>query len=363
MYYQTRKNPHGGDVYKQKIMLDFSINLNPLGMPRSAAEAARKAVGEADRYPDPYCRALVSAIAAAEGVPEGYVLCGNGASELIYAYCAAVRPARAVELAPAFSEYSAALELAGCRVTRYALREKADFALDAGFPEYLRAAAPEAVFLCNPNNPTGRLIPPAVMERVLEVCRKERIRLFVDECFLALSEGGESLKSRLAANPGLFLLNAFTKTYAMAGLRLGYGLSADAALLRRMSALTPPWNVSGPAQAAGAAALRETEFLRESRENIRTERNWLKAALEILGFRVCPSEANFLLFQGPAGLNAALAEQGIALRDCGNFPGLGPGWYRAAVRRRGDNERLADALREITAQRQSAALRQLLRKE
>ena len=341
MYYLTI-NPHGGET----VPLDFSVNTNPLGTPPGVLEAARAALDRADRYPDPYCRALVRTIAAHADVPEAYVLCGNGAAELIYAYCAALRPKRAAELAPTFSEYSAALSLHGGEMRRYVLRPEAAFAPDAGLLDFLRRERPEVLFLCNPNNPTGRLLPPALLREIYELCKRENIRLFIDECFLELS-GGESMKERLASFPGLFILNAFTKTYGMAGLRLGFGLCADTDLMKRMAALTPPWNVSSVAHSAGVAALKEQAFLERAQALVRSERPRLTAALEALGLRVCPSEANFLLFQGPEGLCVSLVKTGVAIRDCGNFPGLGPGWYRAAVRTREENEKLVRALREV----------------
>ena len=363
MYYQ-KNNPHGGADPK-RVTLDFSASVNPLGTPESVREAARSALEWADCYPDPGCLDLARGIAEAEGLPETAVLCGNGASELIYAYCAAVKPGRAMELAPTFSEYAAALAVQGCCPRRFELRKEKNFLPDAAFLKELRAYRPDVLFLCNPNNPTGRLIPPALAEEILSLCRENGIRLFLDESFLELSdwelteererreeerkkrEQGESLKTRLMKFPGLFLLRSFTKSHAMAGLRLGYGLSMDAALLERMSALTPPWTVSIVAQAAGIAALQEREFPRKARELIRVERLWLREALERLGFWVCPSEANFLLFQGPPDLGARLARRGIAVRECGNFPGLGRGWYRIAVRNHRENERLIAAAAAI----------------
>ncbi len=346
MYYQTA-NPHGGDVYAgDQVVTDFSACCNPLGTPPGVLTAARVALAHADRYPDPFCRALVRAVAACEGVPEDFVLCGNGSSELIYAFCAAVRPKRAVELAPTFSEYSAALAGQGCPVTRYALHPETDFALDEGILTFLEDERPEVVFLCTPNNPTGRLIPPKLLERIVRFCEEKCIRLFLDVCFLDLSDG-ESVTALLDDAPGLFLLNAFTKTWGMAGLRLGWCLSGDAALLRRMSELSPPWNVSGPAQAAGIAALSEQAYLRKAKALIKTEKAFLTAELRRLGLRVCPSEANFLLFRGPAGLREALLARGVLIRDCANFPGLCPGWYRIAVRLREENERLLALLREV----------------
>ena len=327
MLYQT-ENRHGGDIYGG-IALDFSANVSPLGTPRSVTDAIERALPELYRYPDPYCRTLVQTISEYEGVPKNFVLCGNGASELIYAYCGAVRPKRAMELAPTFSEYSLALRRTGCEVVRFA-REKID-----------------ALFLCNPNNPTGRLIADDLLEEILRICREKNIALFVDECFLSLSDGANDLTPFLPDVPQLFILKAFTKSFGMAGLRLGYGLSADGALLRKMSAAVPPWNVSTLAQAAGVAALGDAEFLEKNRTIIRAERPWLEEKLRKFGFWVCPSQVNYILFRGDVGLTEQLRARGVAIRDCANFEGLTSGWYRVAVRQYEENEQLIAAIRSV----------------
>lgn len=346
MLYQTQ-NPHGGDIYGGEVELDFSANTNPFGTPQGIIDAVRTALPEMHRYPDPYCRKLTQAISDFEGVPKEYILCGNGAADLIYSYCEAVRPGLAVELAPAFSEYALGLERVGSRVERYYLRQGNEFELDEGFLPYLRSTKPDAVFLCNPNNPTGKTIAPQLLERILVFCEENTIRLFVDECFLDLSDSGESLKVFLAQNPNLFILKAFTKSYGMAGIRLGYCLCSDSALLERMSKAVQPWNVSSPAQSAGIAALQEQAFLRKTNELVALERQWLKKQLESLGFWVCPSSANYLLFHGPANLHLKLKEKKISIRNCDNYYGLGPGWYRIAVRLHEENIRLIQAIKEV----------------
>ncbi len=345
MLYQT-ENRHGGDTYGG-IALDFSANVSPLGTPRSVTDAIERALPELYRYPDPYCRELVQTISEYEGVPKDFILCGNGASELIYAYCGAVRPKRAMELAPTFLEYSLALQRTGCEVVRFALKQEEHFDLRENFLPVLAREGLDALFLCSPNNPTGRLIAGDLLKEVLRICREKNIALFVDECFLSLSDGGVDLRPFLRAFPQLFILKAFTKSFGMAGLRLGYGLSADEALLRKMSVAVPPWNVSTLAQAAGVAALGDAEFLEKNRAIIRAERPWLEAQLQELGFWVCPSQVNYILFRGEAGLTEKLRVRGVAIRDCANFEGLTSGWYRVAVRRHEENEQLIAAIKEV----------------
>ena len=227
MLYQT-ENRHGGDIYGG-IALDFSANVSPLGTPRSVTDAIERALPELYRYPDPYCRTLVQTISEYEGVPKNFVLCGNGASELIYAYCGAVRPKRAMELAPTFSEYSLALRRTGCEIVRFALKQEKNFDLRESFLPILAREKIDALFLCNPNNPTGRLIADDLLEEILRICREKNIALFVDECFLSLSDGGVDLTPSLSDFPQLFILKAFTKSFGMAGIwpERGRGIAAE----------------------------------------------------------------------------------------------------------------------------------------
>lgn len=336
------ENPHGGDIYGRKILLDYSANTNPYGTPEGVLEAVRDCLSDLHHYPDPYCRDLAAAIAAHEGLPRDYILCGNGAADLIYGFCRALRPGKALMTAPTFSEY--ALGLSDCEIVRYELREENSFDLTEAFLPFLESTSPDAVFLCTPNNPTGRLIAPSLLERILCVTRKRGIRLFLDECFLDLSTGAQTMKGYLRENPQLLILRAFTKSYGMAGLRLGYCLSSDAELLAAMAAQSQPWNVSIPAQRAGIAALGEGAFLEKTRRTVEAERAWLLDALKGLGLRSNPSCANFILFHGPLDLKEKLLAEGIAIRDCGNYFGLGPGWYRIAVRLHHQNEALMEAL-------------------
>ena len=334
MLFQT-KNPHGGDLYSRPVHLDFSANTNPFGTPESVRRAVIESAALLNQYPDPYCRELVDALADFEGLPREYILCGCGAAELIFSFCTAVKPKRALELAPTFSEYSSALETVGCQVERYPLTGENDFSLTEEFLETIKCSDCEVIFLCSPNNPTGRMIAPELLEHIADLCHERGIRLFLDECFLDLSDQGRelSLKYKLQSQPGLFLLKAFTKSYGMAGLRLGYCLSSDGELLKAMGCSVQPWNVSLPAQKAGVAALGEKEFLEKTRAEICTQRKWMEEQFAALGFYVCPAQANYLLLYHELPMYDRLLKRGILVRDCSNYHGLEQGWFRVAVRR------------------------------
>lgn len=347
MLYETQ-NPHGGDLYENPVRLDFSANINPYGTPRSVLDAVRESVGELRNYPDPACRALTAAIAEFEGVDKSGILCGAGAAELIFAFAGAVKPHKALLLAPGFCEYETALKANGAEIQYHYLKEEYDFRLGADFAQVLRGFSGDAVILCTPNNPTGLTIEAELLSEILSICHEKHLPILLDECFLDLTDGrGLSAKGELSRVPELVILKAFTKSYGMAGLRLGYCLSGNASLLSAMSRQSQAWNVSTPAQAAGVAALGEQAFVERARELIAAERPKLKKALEALGFIVVPSQTNYLLFKAFPGLKEKMLSRGILIRACGNYPGLSESWYRVAVKLPEENMELMRALEEI----------------
>ena len=186
---------------------------------------------------------------------------------------------------------------------------------------------------------------------ILKRCREKSIFLVVDECFLDFVTEPEAytLKPILEKSEGLFLLKAFTKRYAMAGVRLGYGLCHDRELLSRMEMMTQPWNVSTLAQEAGIAALTEREYVEAGRQLVFSEAAWLKAEMKKLGLMVFPSQANYIFFKGPGSLFTDCVKKGILIRDCSNYQGLCKGYYRIAVKKHEDNVKLITALQEIMA--------------
>ncbi len=346
---------HGGDWagYRAEFgcdALDFSANVSPLGLPAGVAAAITNALPTADRYPDPLCRELRAALAGAEGVPADWILCGNGAADLIFRLALAVRPRRALLPAPTFAEYEAALQTVGCAVQRVFLREENEFAVTE---EFIDAVTPETdiVFLCQPNNPTGQVTPPALVERLVRRCAECGAVLVVDECFLDFLPDRDAwtAKQLLRDAPQLIILKAFTKLYAMAGVRLGYALCGDAALLEKMRGAGQPWAVSSLAQAAGLAALQETAYAGAVRALIAEQRPRMAAGLRALGLRVMDGQANYLLFRATPDFGEKLRRRGAVVRSCANYPGLDAAWYRTAVRTAEENTRLLQIMGEILA--------------
>ena len=352
------KHIHGGNIYQYGKVLDFSANLNPLGMPEAVRLAAKEGVDASDHYPDPDCTALREALSGAEGIPSENIICGNGAAELIFLLVQARRPERALLAAPSFAEYGEALSACGAELVYYPMKFSAQAeAKESGEgprawigEDYLELLTEEIdmAFLCNPNNPTGALCRREFLEQVLKRCREKDILLVLDECFLDFlaDKAAYEMKSYMA-DGGLFILKAFTKLYAMAGLRLGYGMSGNRELLETMSCLRQPWSVSVPAQRAGIAALGEAGFAARTAAYVAVERTRLFSGLKDLGLSVFPGEANFLFFwSGRTDLKETLLRRGFLIRDCSNYQGLEPGFYRIAVRTAEENSALLAAMKE-----------------
>lgn len=340
---------HGGNVYHlQGDISDFSVNLNPMGMPPCVIQAGQRAMAAQPRYPDPFCRVLTEAISARDGVSPDMVLCGNGASDLIDRLVRAAAPKTALISVPTFTEYEKQLELNNCKVIRHYEKEANAFGLNASI---LKEISPEVqmMFLCTPNNPTGQLVDAGLLHEILARCRKIGTLLVLDQCFLDLCEGVSTDLTEELEGGGLVLLRALTKNYAMAPLRVGYCLCANQVLLTRMAELGQPWAVSVPAQEAGAAALLETpDWPKQFMDWLPRERTRLMEAVTQAGGQVFPSEANFFLFRWRNNtLCDQLIEHKILIRQCSDFIGLGPEFFRCSVQTPSENDRLICALKQI----------------
>ena len=238
----------------KNIRLDFSVNTNPLGLNTKIKEAALSAADKYGVYPDAEYADLKSAIASYEGVSASNVAVSNGASEMIFAAVRAVMPKKALLIAPTFSEYERALLSVGCEIDYYALKEENDFEIGADILNVLDNY--DMTFICNPNNPTGRLCNGDIMDKMAQ----SKCVCIADECFLDFTDG-TSVKGKMP------VIRAFTKTHAMAGLRLGY-MIADEDFTEKINANFPAWNVSAPAAAAGIAATEQHEYVAKAKQLI-----------------------------------------------------------------------------------------------
>lgn len=337
---------HGGNIYDHPGVIDFSANCNCYGMPPGVREAAIHGVEQAACYPDPECVALREAIGSYEQTDPAQILCGNGASELITALARALRPERALLVAPGFYEYERALEQAGAQIMFHTTTPEDEWLPKDEFLQRIVIDKPDVVMLSNPNNPTGALLSPEYIRELIRVTVARQIRLVMDECFIGFTEDPDRYSSRqyLQEDPYLVIIKAFTKTYACAGLRIGYMLCSDEMLLCKCKKELSEWNVSLPAAYAGIAATKERNWLSDTAARIRSEREWLRERLQAMGARVFRGAANYLFFMWDQGLYEHCLAHGILIRDCSNYRGLAAGTYRICVRTHEENMRLVEVL-------------------
>lgn len=348
MTQEEQKPVHGGDIYRNQNVTDFSVNSNPLGPPEAVTEALRRCVAEIVHYPDVRCQRLKEAISRWEGVGLEEILCGNGAAELFFAAVWAARPRKALLTAPAFAEYERALRAAGAQIVFHDLKETQEFCIDEEFERKITSQI-DLVFLCSPNNPTGQPVEKERVRRILERCQECGAVLILDECFVDFLDEPERFEAMglRKTYPNLVIVKAFTKIFAMPGLRLGYAVCADPEFLRKMGETLQPWNVSLMAQEGGVAAISQAEeYVAATRRAVARGRTYLRDNLERLGFRVYGSHANYLFFKGKPGLYERALEAGFLIRDCGNYRGLEAGFYRIAVRTPEENARWIEWLKQ-----------------
>ena len=346
---------HGGDTvgFFEKYGLtpiDFSVNTNPLGISPSAAESLKRSSESAYRYPDPMYRNLRKAISSFENIDPEWIVCGNGAADLIWRIVFSLRPGTALITAPTFSEYESALSFLNCNVKHYMLTDIDNFQLDRGF---LAEITPDTdiVFLCNPNNPTGISIPAELISDIIKKCCDCNAYLVIDECFMDFTCNGHinTAKNYLFNYEKIIILKAFTKLFGMAGLRIGYALSSNKALLDNISAAGQCWPVSTVAEDAAIAALSDAEYIEKAKQLVSVQRDYLSNSLKGLGLKVFDSEANYLFFYTDiSNFETKLAECGILIRDCSNYIGLSKGYYRIAVLTEEKNNILLSAIEKIT---------------
>ncbi len=354
---------HGGGIYDKRIELDFSVNLNPYPCPEEVICAIREAVSHISEYPDINQTVFREKVANAENklamaesklsgaentraaidyLTSENVIGGNGASELIMAIIRLINPKKVLLPVPCFYGYFYGIRACGdVEIEQFQLSEEKDFVLDEEFLDCIDESI-DLIILGNPNNPTGRLIQNDLLEKIIRRCQETSTALLIDECFLHLSSGTISAAKYLDLCDNLFIVNAYTKLFSIPGVRVGYAISSPANIMA-LKALLPEWNMSVFAMAAGEACadiVATTDFVERSRAFIASQRITMENNLASAGLKVFSSDTNFILVKSSKRLYDFFLEKGILIRDCGNFEGLGAGYYRFAVRDEKSYERM-----------------------
>ena len=339
---------HGGQVYNSEgqidFQLDFSANINPLGLPTAVKRTLLENLDGIIHYPDPAATELKNSISKFYDVPHENLVLLNGAAEFFYLYCNVVKPARIIIPVPSFSEYERAARSVNAEVEYFFLREEENFQLNVEkLFKKVTAEKFDCLIIGRPNNPTGNLIPIDAIKKL-----SSAVNILADESFIDFL----SVESaRQIVNEKICVVQSLTKIFAIPGLRLGFAV-AEKIFSEKLNASKDVWNVNFLAQKAGVAALADEKFLSDTRIWLAEEKKYFVRSLkELPNIKVFEPTANFVLIKFSSeeianNLTKKLRDKKILIRSCGNFAGLDERFIRLAIRTRAENQRLIDAMKE-----------------
>ncbi len=348
---------HGGNIAALAAELgcrpdeitDMSSNINPLGSVPGLIDHLRERMDRIRFLPEVDGRQAIQAIARLLGVAEDRVLAGGGTTQFIYTACAALETRRALIVGPTYADYTD-----GCRVhgiePEFFLAEAA-----SGFAPNLQRleaalAGCDTVFLCNPNNPTGQLIPHHAL---LRLCQNHpQVRFIIDESYLPFAPADQNASLSNCRLDNVVVLWSVSKIFGMPGLRAGF-LVANAPVVDRFRRYMQPWCVNSLAQEAvcflGANQAAVEDFIVQTRNYLAVEGALFRQRLESSRLTLYPSATSYFLIGLPAdrtatGVCRALAEQRFLIRNCANFHGLDEGYIRIALKDAATNQAVAGHL-------------------
>ncbi len=352
---------HGGNIFsvaRQRGFsatesIDFSASINPLGLSANVKNAISTAIDSLIHYPDNSCGELKQTLAEIHGLTAEHFSIANGSTETIYNLPAMIRGKKALIVSPAFSEYAYALQQHHWEVRHFILSADNDFDLDLNQLEAALEEGYDALYICNPGNPSGKLFPPETITEIYRLCGEFGTFMVLDEAFIDFCPESSAAEEILKGEHGI-VLRSMTKFYGFPGLRLGYALAVPS-LISRLSAMGGPWSVNTLAQAAGLAALRDKEYAASTLTYMEAERKRMFSLLSgIEQITPYPSRANFLLSKLNNAMTASelkeqLMQSRILIRDCSTFTGLSSQFFRVAIKTTAENDKLIHCLKETFA--------------
>jgi len=342
---------HGGkDHLIKSDVIDFSSNITPIGVPKSVKMALKKNLDNIQQYPDFNSSEVISSLTKYTKLDKAYLMVGNGAIEIIYNFCFAFlsKNTKVLIPVPTFQEYETAAKLNNGKIIYFKtmnLSENLDSFL-------LKIPKQGCVFLCNPNNPTGKLLSKRQILLIIKAAKKLSSIVFVDECFIEMvPDSNQSVISYVKRYDNLFVLRSLTKSFGLPGIRIGYAV-APKQIIRILKKIKIPWTVNSLAQNAANTALKNKAHLKRSNHVIKKELNYLINKISNLtGFDCYDSSTNFILIKtkhNSTKLQQKLLEHKILIRDCKNFRGLDDHHIRIAVKSHKDNLKLVRALERFS---------------
>ncbi|SDY24240.1 pyridoxal phosphate-dependent aminotransferase [Tindallia californiensis] len=358
---------HGGNVLKigKEIgidpheILDFSANISPFKIPDGLIQLITQAQKDISIYPDPKYYELRKALAHYASTEIERIVPGNGAAQIIHDAIRLINPVKTMLPVPTFSEYEAALEVVGSSVVYFKMEMTNHFKLNVGKLINQIDETFDLLVLCNPNNPTGNLITRKEMNEILEKCQKVGCKVIVDEAFIEFVTASDRLTmaSEIHKWNHLIIIRAFTKIFAIPGIRLGYGIYGCLELSENHRKHAVPWSVNVFAESLRyyINSVEASVYIKKVSETIKLEKEIMEEAIKKMeAFTVFPSHTNYLLIRlsdnekyNVERLYHWLLKRQILIRKCNNFNGMPSRFFRVAVKKKEENRQLIDSLLSV----------------
>ena len=281
------------------------------------------------------------------------IIVGNGATEILFLYLKALKPKKVLILAPCFAEYERALKSVSAEINYFELKESDNFYPNIeNLKKEIETNSYDLLLFCNPNNPTGQFIKLEDIKEIVVACENKNTKIFVDEAFIEFIENWQEKTVSLFKNKNIFIMRAFTKFFAIPGLRLGYGIGFDDEILNKMWEEKEPWTVNTFANLAGLVMLDDKEYIEKSEKWILEEKKFMYKELnEFQYLKAYRTECNFILLKiqniSSACLRDKMIEKNILIRDASNFKFLDYHFVRLAIKDRESNIKVLEALADI----------------
>lgn len=345
---------HGGDIYtdgilKGRELLDFSSNINPLGIPKVFKDNIGEAIKNAERYPDINYREVLSNLSKYTGIKEDYFVLGNGAAEIVDLAVSCFKSILIV--VPSFVEYELNANKWSSSIEYCHLTENMDFDYEDIEGKLDKV---EALIIANPNNPNGGVIDKSKFKNILEICERQNKFIIIDEAFIEFTcDNSHSFVNEIVDFKCLIIIRALTKFFAMPGIRFGYGISTNAYILEKIRAKQNPWNVNCFAELAVKYVLNDKLYIEKSKRWVIEERNKFPCEIKKIKFidKVFATKSNFLLcklkFINDEELYKLCLKEGVLIRKAGSFRGLDQNFIRLSIKDRTSNEKLIRIFKRI----------------
>lgn len=353
------KAVHGGNIEElsrkfnldKEKLIDFSANINPLGVNEKVKKAIINALDKVEKYPDITYYNLKSDISNFEGINYNNLVLGNGAAEIIFNLVRAVSPKKVLIPAPTFSEYEEASLSINSSIEYYYLKEEKNWNIDEEILGLINEDI-DIVFICNPNNPTGVITKKEMLLNIIEKAKETKTIVAIDESFLDFVKDSHkySLVSLLKDYDNIFIIKSLTKLFAIPGIRIGYGMSSNVDIINKIQAISVPWNINILAEVAAITSLGDKKYISKSIAYIEEEKNYLyKELCKFNDINVFEPSVNFIMFKilKDIDLKYELMKENVIIRSCSNYNGLNENYYRIAVRTRKENEVFLGTLRKM----------------